>query len=120
MTLEEDQVTNRLTESINLFEEVTSSQWFRNSVVILFLNKIDLFKEKIKKTPLKSVFKDYNGGNDFNSSIEYIENKYKAVFGSKQTLYIKHTCAIDTDNITHIFNSVKSSIFDAGMEMFIG
>lgn len=119
MTLEEDQSTNRIAESLKLFEEVTSSVWFKDTIIVLFLNKIDLFKDKIKKSPLKNTYPDYTGGNDFDKAITYIEDQYKRVYGSNQTLYIKHTCAVDTDNIQHIFHSIKTSIFNSGMDIFI-
>lgn len=44
-----------------LFESIANSQWFVNTSIILFLNKIDLFKEKLQHTPVKKYFPDYNG-----------------------------------------------------------
>jgi len=34
-------------EAVRLFEEVCNSQWFRKTSMILFLNKRDLFAEKV-------------------------------------------------------------------------
>jgi len=59
MTLQEDNTTNRLEESLKLFGEVTNSQWFGEKSFILFLNKSDLFRKKIKKFPLEERFNDY-------------------------------------------------------------
>ena len=42
-TLYEDSQTNRLIESLNLFEEVVNSRWFNNSSIIIMLNKEDIF-----------------------------------------------------------------------------
>lgn len=61
MKLEEDNGTNRMVESLKLFSEVTSSQWFKNTSVILFLNKDDLFREKLPRSPLSKLFPEYNG-----------------------------------------------------------
>jgi hypothetical protein len=36
-------------ESIRLFDEICNSRWFTTSEMILFLNKRDLFEEKIRK-----------------------------------------------------------------------
>ncbi|PSN44826.1 Guanine nucleotide-binding protein G(q) subunit alpha [Blattella germanica] len=44
----EDDTVNRLEESMALFQVTISSQWFQRSSVMLFLNKIDLFQEKIQ------------------------------------------------------------------------
>ena len=38
-TLYEDGKTNRLLESIALFEEILISEWFSDTPVVLFLNK---------------------------------------------------------------------------------
>ena len=45
----EDRETNRMTEALNLFAEIANSRWFTDTAIILFLNKKDLFEEKIKK-----------------------------------------------------------------------
>lgn len=52
---------SRLKESISLFREVVQGKWLRDSFIILFLNRVDVFKEKIKEIPLNSVadFSDY-------------------------------------------------------------
>jgi len=43
-TLAEDSNTDRLVESLNLFEKLTESEWLQQTTFILFLNKIDLTK----------------------------------------------------------------------------
>ena len=56
--LAEDGATNRLEESVNLFHTILNYQWFRNTAVVLFLNKKDLLEEKIKsgRNPVKNLF----------------------------------------------------------------
>lgn len=44
-----------------LFEQICNNKWFVNASIILFLNKKDLFEEKIKRTPLTVCFDDYTG-----------------------------------------------------------
>lgn len=48
-------------ESIALFQTIITYQWFKRTSVILFLNKIDLLKEKIIYSHLGDYFPDYNG-----------------------------------------------------------
>lgn len=48
-------------ESLVLFESVINSRWFLRTSVILFLNKIDVFKMKLAKTPLEKYFPEYTG-----------------------------------------------------------
>jgi len=40
---------NRMAESLILFESVINSRWFLRTSIILFLNKIDVFKTKLPK-----------------------------------------------------------------------
>ena len=60
-TLREDSRQNRMKESLQLFNEIVNSQWFRTTAFILLLNKTDLFKEKITKIPLTQCFTSYKG-----------------------------------------------------------
>merc|ERR1719263_2721395 len=53
--LYEDANTNRMTEAVELFDEICNNRYFENSSMILFLNKRDLFEEKILKVDIKSV-----------------------------------------------------------------
>ena len=50
-----------MNESLLLFDEVCNSKYFRNTNFILFLNKTDLFKEKISKIDLTQFFPSYTG-----------------------------------------------------------
>lgn len=52
---------NRMNESLVLFESVINSRWFLRTSIILFLNKIDLFKAKLPKIPLERYFPEYTG-----------------------------------------------------------
>jgi guanine nucleotide-binding protein subunit alpha len=57
----EESKQNRMLESLILFESVINSRWFVRSSIILFLNKVDIFKTKISKVPLDRYFPDYTG-----------------------------------------------------------
>ncbi len=48
-------------ESLLLFDEICNSIWFRNISFVLFLNKEDLFREKIAKVDLNVCFPTYTG-----------------------------------------------------------
>ena len=50
MTLTEDGTTNRMEESLNLFQAICINKFFDKASIILFLNKLDLFTEKINNT----------------------------------------------------------------------
>ena len=52
---------NRMQESLKLFDSICNNKWFTDTSIILFLNKKDLFEEKIKKSPLTICFVEYPG-----------------------------------------------------------
>jgi hypothetical protein len=49
LTLSFSFTQNRMNESLVLFESVINSRWFLRTSIILFLNKIDVFKLKLPK-----------------------------------------------------------------------
>ena len=60
--LVEDDAVNRLKESLALFETILRYPWFEKSSIVLFMNKEDIFKEKIVKSDLARYFPTYQGG----------------------------------------------------------
>lgn len=48
-------------ESLKLFDSICNNKWFTDTSIILFLNKKDLFEEKIRKSPLTICFPEYAG-----------------------------------------------------------
>ena len=59
--LMEDRQTNRLTESLNIFETIVNNRVFSNVSIILFLNKTDLLEKKYKKWASKTIFQILKG-----------------------------------------------------------
>lgn len=57
----EDETVNRMQEALTLFDSICNSRWFVKTSIILFLNKIDRFKEKLPISPMKTYFPDYEG-----------------------------------------------------------
>lgn len=52
---------NRMHESLHLFNSICNHRYFATTSIVLFLNKKDVFSEKIKKAPLNICFPDYDG-----------------------------------------------------------
>ena len=55
------QEKNRLKESIELFKKIQTFQWLAHTTFILFLNKVDVFKEKLQSSDMVDHFTDYKG-----------------------------------------------------------
>ncbi|CAG8440689.1 14564_t:CDS:2 [Cetraspora pellucida] len=48
----EDETVNRMQEALTLFDSICNSRWFVKTSIILFLNKIDRFQEKLPISPM--------------------------------------------------------------------
>ena len=48
-------------ESLKLFDSICNNKWFGDTSIILFLNKKDLFEEKILRSSLTICFPEYTG-----------------------------------------------------------
>eukprot|EP00736_Rhodelphis_marinus_P011808 Rmarinus@m.22179 len=109
--LYEDDTQNRMLESLALFDEICNSRWFVDTSIILFLNKVDLFKEKISHTDLTVCFPEYSGGCDFDKASKYITEQFKELNkNDKKQVYPHLTVATDTNNIRFVFNAVRDII----------
>jgi GTPase SAR1 family protein len=73
LKLFEDNQTRRMDESLKLFREIVNSKWFVDTCIILFLNKCDLFREKIKKVPITVQFPEYQGTSIQFNSIQFLD-----------------------------------------------
>lgn len=110
--LYEDENTNRMMEALNLFEEICNSKWFQETAMMLFLNKKDLFEEKIKKVSLKGCFPEFDGKDfDFEAGTEFITRTFESKNeDTEKQIYTHVTCATDTGNVQVVFDAVKDII----------
>eukprot|EP01134_Creolimax_fragrantissima_P003440 CFRG3440T1 len=113
----EDNETNRMHESLKLFDSVANSRWFSQSAIILLLNKIDLFMDKITKVPLSVCFPDYEGCNEFHEAVQYIRDQYEVLNRTPQRnqIYTHLTCATDTENVRFVLDAVTDIVIQARM-----
>jgi len=89
--LYEDETVNRMQEAMTLFESVASSRlvlfllfslpadpfrWFTKTSIILFLNKIDLFRAKLPTSPLNLTFPEYKGGSNYEAACSFLLEKF--------------------------------------------
>lgn len=109
-TLLESPTQNRLEESLNLFESVVNSMWFKKTAVILCLNKIDIFIDQLPNYPLENYFPDYVGGANVNKAVKYILWRFKQLNRANLNLVPYVTQATDTNNIKLAFAIVRETI----------
>jgi len=113
--LYEDNTKNRIEEALELFEEIANNKWFANTSVILFLNKRDIFKEKIHRVPLKNYFNEYEGGDNYDKAVEFITAKFRNLRQVQGKLYHHVTCATDSENVAFVFNAVQHIVVSGAM-----
>jgi len=108
--LREDITQNRMRESLLLFDEIVNSIWFSHTTFVLFMNKADLFEEKIRRIPLSNMFPEYKGGEDLEAARKYVTDLYVCLNQGTKQLFVHHTIAIDTKNVDFVFKAVRTTI----------
>ncbi|XP_071329685.1 guanine nucleotide-binding protein G(o) subunit alpha-like [Trachinotus anak] len=114
MTLMEDPSVNRLQESLELFTSICTNTVFNNASLILFMNKSDLFQEKILHSGRHLGFyhPSYTGADgDVNAAAHHITGMFSSCNSSPgRPIYHHFTTATDTTNIQVVFHMVIEQI----------
>ncbi|KAI9319866.1 guanine nucleotide binding protein, alpha subunit [Dichotomocladium elegans] len=107
----EDETVNRMHEALTLFGSICNSRWFTKTSVILFLNKMDIFKEKLPRYPLGQWFPDFTGPETCDAAGNYILNQFVSLNQSdSKQIYTHFTCATDTEQIRFVMVAVNDII----------
>ena len=126
-------------ESIQLFKSICNNRFFRQAGMILFLNKKDLFAEKLRFSSIKVCFPDYpgtdsldssmftfilsssSGLNTYEPSLQYIQEQFEKVDqrekinGHQRELYTHVTCATDTETMQFVFDAISDMIIQMNL-----
>lgn len=108
-------------ESMMLFESLVNGEWFKNKPIILFLNKIDLFREKLPISPISKNFPDYTGGDtDERAAMEYFADRFRGINRTAdREIYIHYTNATDTTLLKATMQSVQDMIVQKNLSHLI-
>eukprot|EP01104_Vermistella_antarctica_P006164 TRINITY_DN1688_c0_g1_i1.p1 TRINITY_DN1688_c0_g1~~TRINITY_DN1688_c0_g1_i1.p1 ORF type:complete len:308 (-),score=77.65 TRINITY_DN1688_c0_g1_i1:389-1312(-) len=119
LRLQEDIGVNRMKESMQLYDDVFNCHWFLRLPVILFLNKSDIFAEKIQRVPLSSIFTNFDGGADYDKGVSFIKTLFLSLRkDTSKPAYCHVTNATDTEQMRNVFASVKDSILNQRLDMY--
>lgn len=111
---------NQMTEAIMLFESIVNTSWFKRSSIILFLNKVDLFKEKLESSAVRDYFPDYVGGNDYDTACQFFAEKFRDLNRNRdKEIYIHFTNATDTNLLRITMQSVQDMIIQNNLNNLI-
>ncbi|KAF9447682.1 G-alpha-domain-containing protein [Macrolepiota fuliginosa MF-IS2] len=114
--LEEDSKVNRLQDSVHLWKEIISNELLRNTNIILFLNKIDIFQAKLEAGIR---FADYvtsygDRPNDFENTSAYLKKKFASILKSHsktpRILYCHLTTVTDTKSTGYILTNLHEML----------
>lgn len=101
-------------EALMLFESIANSKYFNKSGLVLFLNKMDLFTEKVSsgRSSIVDFFPDYNGGpRDVEAGSRFFAGKFRnLVRDPNKELYVHYTNATDTNLLDKTMRSVQDMI----------
>lgn len=104
-----------------LFESIANSQWFSKSAIILFLNKIDLFKQKIAYSPITKYFPDYRDDpRDAKKASKYFQDRFTSLNRNPQKeIYTHFTNATDTNLLKITMSSVQDMVIQRNLHTLI-
>jgi len=114
----EDEITNRMDESFSVFKEMVNSVWFGNTSFLLFLNKKDLFIEKLDKFPLIDRFPEYRPSNEPESALEFVSEKFTSLIENRKskTVFVHFTTATDSDIMSKVLEGVKHTLLKRALQ----
>ncbi|KAF8892959.1 heterotrimeric G protein alpha subunit [Infundibulicybe gibba] len=114
--LEEDPRVNRLEDSIILWKSICSSKLLAKTQLILFLNKCDLLRRKLKRGVKVSMYLPSYGDrpNEVIPVVKYFREKFKDIqkqcSPENRTAYIYPTTVTDTEATAITLESVRDGV----------
>ncbi|KAI8074987.1 guanine nucleotide binding protein, alpha subunit [Gongronella butleri] len=119
--LAEDKDSNQMYEALMLFDSICNSKWFVNTSMILFLNKVDIFKQKIARSPVSHYFPDYTGpDHDYKAAADYFKQRFSSLNQNEnKPVYVHFTVATDTKLLGHVMESVSDSILHSNVQTLL-
>ena len=98
-------------ESLALFKDITMLEEFRALPILLFLTKVDLFRQKMLQTPICDTFPEYSGSLGCVTACNFFADEFaKCDERQKGTLRICVTCAVDPKAFEGSVESIKSLV----------
>jgi guanine nucleotide-binding protein subunit alpha len=123
MSLTEDRDANQMQDAMAIWDSICHSQWFKTTSIILFLNKLDLFTEKVQHSDIKAVFPDYDGKpKDMLEGREYFRKRFlrlaqKSSRTREREIYVHFTNATDTALLRVVMAAVEDSTFKVNLKV---
>jgi len=107
----EDSTKNRMHEELELFDQITHYDIFKNTPIFLLLNKKDLFETMIQQKDLSTCFTEYKGGNDVKAALEFVKEKFRSKSGN-QPLHVEYIAARYKPDVKAAFQNLTNFLVD--------
>ncbi|KAH7702467.1 guanine nucleotide-binding protein alpha-1 subunit [Aphelenchoides avenae] len=109
--LPEDRNTNRLASAVSLFGEIGNNPLFVKASVFLFLNKTDIFEQKLKQVSLKTCFPSYKFKHDYKNASQYVIRKFEEqIVIPNKNVYAHLVCLRKRDETKTITDNIANGL----------
>ncbi|KAJ7864614.1 guanine nucleotide binding protein, alpha subunit [Mycena olivaceomarginata] len=114
----EENGQNRMRRLLALFDSIINDPYFARTSIILFLTKIDVFRDKVTtgKAPLERHFPEYTGGPDIDKASRFVLWRFMQVNRARLSVYPHLTQATDKSCAPLIFAAVKETILQNALK----
>lgn len=100
-----------MTDSLRTFETLTKEESLRTKPIMLFLNKVDIFMQKLVEIPISKYFSDYDGGSNYSKACEYFAQRFRKLDHRRGgMLYLFLTDSTNIDSFTKTLRYLRSTI----------
>ncbi|EPS99657.1 hypothetical protein FOMPIDRAFT_1024123 [Fomitopsis schrenkii] len=119
--LVEDRDANQMQDAMTIWDSICHSQWFKNTSIILFLNKNDLFEKKVLHSDIRNFFPDYDGPTaDPAAGRDYFKKRFARLAQKanqkEREVYIHTTTATDTEMLRVVMAAVEGIILRQSLQ----
>ncbi|MCJ1293668.1 guanine nucleotide-binding protein subunit alpha [Xylographa carneopallida] len=92
----EHRMTNRMQENFMLFESMIKFRWASSPTFALLFTKYDKLAGKLKTSPMKNYFPDFQGDDDLEHATAYITNRFLSLSRThNRHIEIHYTSIVD-------------------------
>lgn len=98
--------------ALDLLADTSSDEIFKSTPLFIFLNEVDIFKEKLSRISLKDYLPEYTGSNSEKEALAYMKqlavNRCSSAQPDKINVYF--TTAIDSKKMHKCLNDLFKKI----------
>ncbi|KAJ5302299.1 guanine nucleotide-binding protein alpha-2 subunit [Penicillium antarcticum] len=99
--LDEGHCTNQMREAMKLFDSFVNSDIFKNKPILLILDKLEIFEEKLYYSPISGHFPDFNASDTTSwAAAEYIGHLFQQINRTQgREIYVHYMNTTDTNSL---------------------